>query len=381
MRVRKQAAFTMWASVPIISSFFLCEQFCGISGRHSISAASAFVVVLPAPSLLAAGRPETSLFAAKKKKKKKASMAEKRKKRGKRLPPRPIQRPDVMDETDRVDAWDKVETTDEQVAKMKEQEDAERARAASKEQAKASNIVQAQMKSVKTLTHIKECVEALPFAEIAAALRENDNSGYFVKDDFLGAEVADEMEAEGPSMLQDNKLELDVSNFGSGEYTTQIGGGDQYIDCPRTVEYVVCLTRHLASKLEAEEGVSDDLGCSLNDAASMAGITVFSRRGREENPPERPFGYATGGDAEDARKVTVLYFLTPNNWNEQLGGGVAFKKEGDSGDGAVVEAKKDRLVIFRSDTSFNKMLGWIGEEGMENGSCVVIHLVKKSTES
>lgn len=370
------ASAVMIVSVHLLASFFLCDRFCVFGHRSSSAAASAFVLVPPLP-LLGLRRPDTRLCATKKKKKK-VSMAEKRKKRGKRLPPRPIERPDVLDETGRVDSWDKVATTDEQVAKMKEQEKAEQAQA-SKEQEKASELVQAQMKSVQTLTHIKECVEGLPYADIVAAMRDSDSGGYFVKDDFLGADVAAEMEAEGPSMLQNNKLELDVTNLGSGEYTAKIGGGDQYMDCARTVEYVVCLTRHMPPLLEAE-GVPDDLGCSIDDAASMAGITVFSRRGRQsESPPERPFGYATGGDANDARKVTVLYFLTPDGWNKQLGGGVAFKrKDNDSSDSVVVEAKKDRLVIFRSDTCFHKMLGWVGEEGMENGSCIVTHLVKKA---
>ena len=62
-------------------------------------------------------------------KRKKLSMAEKRKRRGRKLPPRQVERPAVLDRTAPIDQWAPTKTTDESVAQMKAQEDAAAAEA------------------------------------------------------------------------------------------------------------------------------------------------------------------------------------------------------------------------------------------------------------
>ena len=63
---------------------------------------------------------------------------------------------------------------------------------------------------------------------------------------------------------------------------------------------------------------------------------------------------------------------------------MAFKKAGklsedvESEEGEIiVEARNDRLVIMRSDKCLHRMRTWIGKEGMENCSCIIVHFIKK----
>lgn len=343
--------------------------------------------------------------------KKKLSMAQKRKRRGKKLPPRPVERSSVYDSGPRVDAWDKTsatgtttDTPSQQQTPPEEVEDKNKARAAA--------LVESQRKSVEALTHVRECVEGLPYDAIVSAL--NEPQGYYVTDSFLNDEnMVFEMESESLSMLNDNKLELDLTYVGSGEYVTRLEGGEeQYKDCPRSIEFLVSLTRHMTPLLN-ERGLMEGRGCRLDEAASMGSLRVYDRKvrmdtlgmligkddeenkrggnvGEEEEVPApllpRPFGYANGNDEDDARKVTVLYFLTPSGWDGPCGGGVTVRREGDvtdvrdggDNDGVLVEAKRDRLVIFRSDSCLVRMEAWDGRDEMESGSCLVTHLVKSA---
>mmetsp|Transcript_1789 Transcript_1789/g.2655 ORF Transcript_1789/g.2655 Transcript_1789/m.2655 type:complete len:403 (+) Transcript_1789:201-1409(+) len=319
--------------------------------------------------------------------KKKGSMADKRKKRARRLPPRQVVVPEGLENSTPVGKWEKTTATG---VKPKQEEQPEVKDPGAEEKAKAAQLIESQRKSVATLTYIREKVEALPYAEIAAALKENDNRGYYVLDDFLGDELASEIAAESTSLLNSDKLKPDLTHIGSGEYVSEIKGGqDQYADCPRCVEYVVSLTRFMPPLLDGEK-VMGELQ-SLDSTASMASLRAFDRKARlsslelltpgTEEPP-RPFGYANGGDDEDARKVTVLYFLTPSEWTKECGGGVTVRsiggeEDGNSNDGDVlVEAKKDRLVIFRSDTCLLRLNAWKGTDELMNGGCLATHLVK-----
>mmetsp|Transcript_7284 Transcript_7284/g.15243 ORF Transcript_7284/g.15243 Transcript_7284/m.15243 type:complete len:383 (+) Transcript_7284:76-1224(+) len=326
----------------------------------------------------ATAKTTTSLSATRKKK---LSMAEKRKRRGRKLPPRKVERPAVLDRTPRVDSWAKTRTTDESVAAMKEQEDAAAAAAAAADneiQARAAALVESQRKSVDTLTLIRERVEALPYAEMAEALR---TEGYYVRDNFLDKEeLIGEMEQEALTMMVGDTLERDLSNLESGEFTTAIQGGeDQYADLPRTVEYIVSLTRHMPPMIDEQKALD---GCLLDAAASTGTLRVFDRKAREsslallsEAPPAREFGLANEDNSSDLKKVTVLYFISPVGWDGKCGGGVAFEA-----DGSVIAPARDRLLVFLSDSTLYRMEPFSGREGVDNCSYIVNHLLRKSTD-
>jgi len=305
-------------------------------------------------------------------KRKKLSMAEKRKRRGRKLPPRQVERPAVLDRTAPVDQWAPTKTTDESVAQMKVQEDAATAEEAAI-QARATELIQSQRKSVDTLTHIKERVEAMPYESIGQELQAK---GYYVFDKFLDQEeLVTDMEAEALAMMEADKLERDVSNLESGEFAVRIAGGnEQYADLPRTVEYIVSSTRHMPPLLEELEA----LDSSLDDAASTATLRVFDREAREsslallsEAPPPREYALVNEDPASDPKKVTVLYFLS--DWGDE-GGGVGFD------DGSVVSPTRDRLVIFRSDTCKYRMEPVASGGSSSNYAYIVNQLLRKSAD-
>ena len=303
-------------------------------------------------------------------------MAEKRKRRGRKLPPRQVERPAVLDRTAPIDQWAPTQTTDEAVAQMKSQEDAAAAEDAAI-QARAAELIASQRKSVDTLTHIKERVEALPYEEIG---RELQGKGYYVMDQFLDQiDLVSEMEAEALAMMNADKLERDVSNLESGEFATRITGGEeQYTDLPRTVEYIVSSTRHMPPLLE-EMGEGNMLGCTLDATASTGTLRVFDRKAREsslallsEAPPPREHALVNEGNASDPKKITVVYFLS--DWGEAEGGGLGFE------DGTVVSPARDRLVIFRSDMCKHRMEPVpTGGDG-SNYAYIVNQLLRKSAD-
>ena len=304
-------------------------------------------------------------------KRKKLSMAEKRKRRGRKLPPRQVERPAVLDRTAPIDQWAPTKTTDESVAQMEAQEDAAAAEAAI--QARAAELIESQRKSVDTLTHIKERVEALPYESIGEDLQAK---GYYVMDKFLDQEeLVTDMEAEALTMMGAEKLERDVSFLESGEFAVRIAGGEeQYADLPRTVEYIVSSTRHMPKLLEDLEA----LDASLDDAASTATLRVFDRKAREsslallsEAPPPREYALVNEDPASDPKKVTVLYFLS--DWDDE-GRGVGFE------DGAVVSPARDRLVIFRSDTCKYRMEPVAAGGSSANYAYIVNQLLRKSKD-
>lgn len=307
-------------------------------------------------------------------KRKKLSMAEKRKRRGRKLPPRQVERPAVLDRTAPVDQWAPTKTTDESVAQMKVHEDAATAEEAAI-QARATELIESQRKSVDTLTHIKERVQAMPYESIGQELQAK---GYYVFDKFLDQEeLVMDMEAEALAMMEADKLERDVSNLESGEFAVRIAGGEeQYADLPRTVEYIVSSTRHMPPLLEEMEG----LGSSLDDAASTATLRVFDRKAREsslallsEAPPPREYALVNEDPASDPKKVTVLYFLS--DWGDEgAGGGVGFD------DGSMVSPARDRLVIFRSDTCKYRMEPVAAGGSSSNFAYIVNQLLRKSAD-
>jgi len=306
----------------------------------------------------------------------KLSASQKRKRRGKklvyqRMKPHDMPRPDVWEKGNnhvRGDNEDQTEMTTNKDDETK---------------TKAATLIEKQRKSVDVLTHIRNCVDKLPHEDITTAL---SSSSYYVVDDFLGSDLCTAMEKEGQSMLTSDKLQLDLkSGICSGEYATLIKGGEeQYSDCPRCVEYVVTLTKHFPSHFKS------GLNFQLDDTASMASLRTFDRKARfsslklltgntDDDNSIRPFAHVVDGEIEnDRRKVTILYFMVPDGWTAECGGGLTIKKNNGENDEVFIEAKKDRILIFRSDVSLHRMEGWVGSEENGVGSCVVMHLVQSA---
>lgn len=332
------------------------------------------------------------------------SMAEKRKKRGRKVMPKIMERPKILDELPKPDQWDKIDSSnnvkdEKAIQKNKKEEEIARSKAAA--------LIALQKRSVEVLTHVRSRVESLPSEDIVKAM----NGGtYIVFDDILGTDLCSEMKNEGQTMYLDNKLELDLaSGVTSGEYVVPIKGGqEQYADCPRSVEYVVSLTRHLAGMLNklVVSGSGEDtstsnafhLGYKLDETASISNLRVFDRKARlsslalltgKDHPDEddssvpdmeekRQFSCVvdkSSGDV-DLRRVTVIYFMIPDDWDGECGGGTTFRKK--DGNEISVEAKNDRLLLFSSEKSPRCVEKWIGKNGIEGAcSCIVTHLLQQ----
>lgn len=340
---------------------------------------------------------------------KKLSQSEKRKRRGKKLAPGPKMEPHGLP---RPDVWDKTSATTTTSTSKDQSPKANDSNISDGDSVKADAkaIIDTQRKSVDVLTQVRTQVDALSQQSILQALSSPSFPHYYhtVIDNFLGDDLCDEMSNEGRSMLDGMELDIEGGGICSGEYVAAIvGGKEQYVDCPRCVEYVVSLTRHLPLKLadgdgEKEDGVtggsdSSSLGFRLDGGASMASIRTFDRSARlsalkllfpdssSSDIEARPFNYIVDGKIQDdRRKVTALYFMVPDGWNAQCGGGVRIKtvandNEGstdDSDNEVLIEAKNDRLLIFRSDLCLHSMEGWVGGDGLEVGSHLETHFIQ-----
>lgn len=337
--------------------------------------------------------------------KKKLSMKERRKQRAKKQPGFSVDR-GILNELPSVDTWEKTEASvgakRENIQPGSEESDADVE--TEETMAKASALVQTQRKSVDCLTHIRKRVEeSFPISEAANSLAEK---GYFVYDGFLSKEVeggskedavfgdsmVTDMLSECSDMFANDKLQRDISHLADGEFVSQITGGENYSDCPRLVEYVVSCTRHLPPLLNKE---FDKLGPGdlpyLDATASMGSLRLYDRKtklgtmsflsgdetsGSDENVSERPFGVVCGdSDAadNDSRRLTAIFYLSSEQWDSCHGGGLTIES-----DGQRVEAKRDRIVLLRSDTCSHRQEPWKGsdESGLDKASSVIVHFIK-----
>lgn len=238
---------------------------------------------------------------------------------------------------------------------------------------KAQELLESQRASVDTLSTVKERVLALPTEDVASAL---ENQGYYVVDEFVGDEhILKQMESEAQNMYDNGEFELDMANLGGGEYTVTVKGGqEQYVKCPRVVEWVVSLTKHVPELL--------DNHMSLDSSACMATLRTFDRKalqaslalltGSEEVPEAtKPFGKTVADTNEDKRRLSLQYYLVSDLWEDACGGGISFENLGS------VEAKRDRLVVWKSDSSSLRKEIWKGTDDLSIGSSVELHLVQK----
>lgn len=329
----------------------------------------------------------THLYA---KSKKKQSMSERRKKRGQKFIPKPIARPAILDTIPNPDVWNPTTSTDEQVQEMKKMEE--------EVQSKATSLINTQRRSVEVLTYVKEKIQALETDKVVESLLSSGGLDKIFHN-ILGDELSTEMRMEALSMLENDKMELDLAaGLGSGEFAVAIKGGEeQYADVPRITEFVVSLTRHLTAMLNQ----SGSLDFVLDESASMASLRTFNRMARlssfallsgkdvneitnEDMKSEnrRPFQLVTdnktGDDDEvDYRKVTIIYFLSPDGWNKDCGGGISIKYDNEKE--LYIDAVNDRLMILSSDRCLHRIEEWLGDnEGRDSASMLTIHLVAKN---
>jgi len=238
---------------------------------------------------------------------------------------------------------------------------------------KAKELLQNQRDSVDMLTLVRTRIEALPSEDITNGLEQD---GYFVFDGLMGNEdILSQLESEATRLYEDGALEVDMGNLGSGEYTVAVKGGqEQYVQCPRTVEWVVSSTKHIPETLP-------DL--SLDPSACMANLRTFDRKAFQaslelltgsDDVPEttKPFSTVVADPYEDKRRLSLRYYLVPDSWSEDCGGGLRFEKSGP------VAAKRDRLVIWKSDSSSMRNEMWKGNDDIQLASCLELHLVGKS---
>ena len=75
--------------------------------------------------------------------------------------------------------------------------------------------------------------------------------------------------------------------------------------------------------------------------------------------------------SSDRRRVSLRYYLVSNAWDSSCGGGISL----ESGD--RVEAKQDRLVIWKSESCSRRSEVWYGNDDLPLGHCLEMHLVEK----
>ncbi len=237
---------------------------------------------------------------------------------------------------------------------------------------KAKELLQAQRESVDMLTKVREKIESLSSDKVMSALKDK---GYFIVDGlFSDNAMVEKMEDEGKRLYADGDLEVDVGNLGSGEYTVAIkGGAQQYTKCPRMVEWVVSTTKHCPEILPE---------LSLDSTACIANLRLFDRKafqaslelltGSDQIPETtKPFTTVVADINEDKRRLSLQYYMVPSTWDEGCGGGLTFEN------GGSVTAKRDRLVIWRSDKCSLRKEIWKGNDEVPIGSCIEVHLVGK----
>jgi hypothetical protein len=272
---------------------------------------------------------------------------------------------------------------------------------------KARELLEAQRDSVDMLTMVRGRIESTLCGPAIESLRRD---GFVVVDDFLRDEwVLDQMVQEATNTVDgDNSTAVDAANLGSGQYLTPLLGGDgQYRLCPRTVEFVVSSTRHLPKAVNDrnDDGTtttttsSSSSAFTLDASACMATLRSFDRRALkaslalftgtdddDENDKIDDVDVWLDGqsvdpstlqvvarDEDDPRRLSVYYYVLPDEWDERCGGGLVFES-------GVVPARRDRLVLFYSDRTKCRTVPWRGSDSSPStmaGHAIELHLVNK----
>ncbi len=237
---------------------------------------------------------------------------------------------------------------------------------------KAKELLKAQRASVNMLTLVKErAMKLLPAEAVFQGLEEN---GYAVIDDFLNDDsILTQLEEEGIKMLLGDVV---AGGVGTGEYIAKIEGGrKQYCLCPRIVELVVSTTKHLPAAFESATASSGFRIPSLDPSACMATLRLFDRKALraslslltgkddgtilDENSDLSTLLGTVVSDDSDQRMLSLHYYMITNKWKEEYGGGLLFEA-------GMVPAKRDRLVIFKSDATKFMPIPWKGSDSEQS---------------
>lgn len=246
---------------------------------------------------------------------------------------------------------------------------------------KAQELIQRQRRSVTMLTLVKESIDKISPDVVAKAFAEQ---GFFVVDNFLNdEETLNELQQESISML-DKGMTPEIGNLSkSGEFVGLVRGGEeQYSVCPRAIEWVVATTKHFGRGVVPEMNLSDSncLGRmrTFDRQIQLAKEKLVEEQEAKEREHlkdgETPFGCVVDPtDGQDQRRVSLRYYLVPSEW--KYGGGIEFKGSTTG----VVEAKRDRLVIWQSATTPLRGQSWRGDETHRFGSCLELDLIQTTT--
>jgi len=240
---------------------------------------------------------------------------------------------------------------------------------------KARELLKVQRASVDMLSKVKARIEALPSEEIMSAL---NSRGYYIVDSLLAdGDVLAQLETEALRLYEGGELEIDMSNLGSGEYTTAIkGGSEQYVKCPRLVEWTVSTTKHLPERMTE---------LSLDSSACMATLRTFDRKAFQASlnlltgsetvtETKNPFATVVSDPVGDKRRISLQYFLVPESWDPSCGGSISFES------GEEVSAQRDRLVLWKSDSVPIWKEMWKGNDAIPFASSIELHLLGKTSE-
>ena len=329
-------------------------------------------------------------------------MREKRKKRARRLPPKPVTEENSsplanLDSQQRKSSHDAEAEASQKVVNDDGDDGAVKAAA----NTKARQLLESQRASVAALTAVRQAVEerlgGVPANDeaVRAAL---DRQGYWYIDDFLmeGDDAVDAIREEGMALLRQEDGGSNVTRdddaviSSPGEFTCRIeGGANQYQICPRTVEMVVSLTKHVPEHLQLLSSRPDERISSTGCVATMrifdrdvweASLRLLAGGDADEvttateewQPPPRPFQRLVTDPATDLRRLSLYYYAVPEGWDDLCGGGLTFEKTGET-----VSAKRNRLVIFRPDAASVRLEAWRGSPDLRHASCVELHLVQQ----
>ena len=287
---------------------------------------------------------------------KKQSMAERRKSRARRLQkanplvnrPPPKIRPDQRDTVS--------ETS----------EDVQTAKALEETDTKAKQLLRSQRESVEMLRFVRERLDLLDTTLLSSAL---DDKGYHFIDNFLESDdVVSKIEKEGQSLFENELMQVDLDTIGLGEYTYSIKGGqEQYQSCPRSIEFVVSTTKHFPGDLDKTKTMASMR--TFSRSSWLASVKLLTGNDQVvDEPAPRSFRTVLNGD-DDARKLSMVYFAVPAGWT--CGGGLTFRDDSRE----TVEARRDRLVIWKSDLAYRQDT-WRGSDEMPLASCIELHLVQ-----
>jgi hypothetical protein len=193
------------------------------------------------------------------------------------------------------------------------------------------------------------------------------------------------MESSSSSSFQ---MQPDINHLGSGEYTVSIqGGSEQYQICPRSIEWVVTTTKYWGIGMADWEHL-DHTNC-------MATMRTFDRKSQlsswellvgessakfnDQNTtgmPSRSFEKVVVDSNVDKRRISMRYYLVDDEWDEMCGKGLTFVTNTRDQQQAIA-AKRDRLVIWRSDACMLRQEIWKGNDKSNYGSCIELHLLEK----